>query len=222
MSDTAASLLVAALERVWAGIRRHHRELPAVVVLVGPGDHGKRRKWGHFAPGRWARAAGLAAETNVERVHEVLLAGESLERDAVDTVGTMLHEAAHALAEARGVKDTSRRGAYHNAKYRKLAEELGLDVAKDDRIGWSLTTIRPATVERYAAEVEALRLAQEKTRGARRRWAEEKEEKEKPGRTTWVCSCSPEPRRLPWGKRDMEVAPVICTKCEAEFVLEAS
>lgn len=221
MSDTAASILVAALERVWSGIRRRHRELPAVVVLVGPGDHGKRRKWGHFAPGRWSRAAGLAAETNTERVHEVLLAGESLERDAADTVGTMLHEAAHALAEARGIKDTSRRGAYHNQKFRKTAEELGLDVAKDDRIGWSLTTIRPATIEVYAAEVAALRAAQEQTRGARRRWAERKDEKEKPGRTTWVCSCS-EPRRLAWGKKEMELAPVVCTACEAEFVLEVS
>jgi hypothetical protein len=39
---------------------------------------------------------------------------------------TELHEAAHGLAAARGIQDTSRQGRYRNARYRGLAEELGL------------------------------------------------------------------------------------------------
>lgn len=216
MTDIAAGRLVDALEIVWIAIRRRHRELPEVVVIIGPGDHGKRRKWGHFSPGRWARSArSSAAATEVERVHEVLLAGESLERDAAETVGTLLHEAAHALAEARGVKDTSRKGQYHNGKYRQVAEEIGLDVAKHPRIGWSLTTLRPETAEAYAVEIEGLRATQEATRNARRRWGgEEKAAARK--RTMWACGCS-EPRRFALAKREAEKAPIICAACESEF-----
>ncbi|MFD0359908.1 hypothetical protein ACFQZZ_00375 [Nocardia sp. GCM10030253] len=42
----------------------------------------------------------------------------------------MLHEAAHGVARACGVQDTSRGGAYHNAKYRGIAREFGLIVAR--------------------------------------------------------------------------------------------
>jgi hypothetical protein len=45
----------------------------------------------------------------------------------------MLHEAAHALAQVRGIKDTSRRGRWHNARFRALAEELRIEVRKEDR-----------------------------------------------------------------------------------------
>jgi hypothetical protein len=34
----------------------------------------------------------------------------------------LLHMAAHGLAAARGISDTSRRGQYHNKKDRELAE----------------------------------------------------------------------------------------------------
>src|SRR6266542_4043035 len=37
-------------------------------------------------------------------------------------LATMLHEAGHGLAAARNLKDTSRQGRYHNAKYKALAE----------------------------------------------------------------------------------------------------
>ena len=42
------------------------------------------------------------------------------------TLQTMLHEAVHALAHARGVNDTSRGGKYHNKRaFVALAAELG-------------------------------------------------------------------------------------------------
>src|SRR6266545_1119836 len=48
--------------------------------------------------------------------------GEGLRRGARDVLATMLHEAGHGLAAARNLKDTSRQGRYHNAKYKALAE----------------------------------------------------------------------------------------------------
>ena len=57
-----------------------------------------------------------------------MISGEGLRRTARDVLGVLLHEAAHALAAARGIKDTSRQGRYHNTQYKTLAEELGITV----------------------------------------------------------------------------------------------
>ena len=52
---------------------------------------------------------------------------------ASEVLATLLHEAAHALAHARGSKDTSRQGRYHNTKFKNCAEEVGLTVEHDDK-----------------------------------------------------------------------------------------
>jgi len=68
----------------------------------------------------------------------------------------LLHEAAHALAHVRGIKDTSRQGRWHNARFKALAEEVGIEVSKDDRLGWSPTAIPTATRETYAEVIAEL------------------------------------------------------------------
>jgi hypothetical protein len=49
-------------------------------------------------------------------------------RSSADVLGILLPEAAHAIADRRGIKDTSRQGRYHNARFRTLADEVGLEV----------------------------------------------------------------------------------------------
>lgn len=115
------SALVAALERSWAAIVARHPEVPEAVLVVAPGQ-GHRRgelKLGHFAAGRWDVAGSNRAEA--------LISGEGLR--LLEVLGTQLHEAAHGLGHARSVQSTSRRGRYHNAQFRRLAQELGLEVA---------------------------------------------------------------------------------------------
>ena len=46
----------------------------------------------------------------------LFVAGECLAESPRQTLQTMLHEAVHALAHTRGVKDTSRGGKYHNKR----------------------------------------------------------------------------------------------------------
>jgi hypothetical protein len=38
------------------------------------------------------------------------------------------------------IKDTSRQGRYHSARFRELAVELGITLERDLWIGWSITT----------------------------------------------------------------------------------
>jgi hypothetical protein len=129
----AASLLVAALEHTWQTIRTRHPDVPDAVLVVASGAEGKRLHLGHFAPHRW--------QVNGADRHEVLVGGEGLQRGPLEVLGTLLHEAAHGLAQARGIQDTSRQGRYHNRRYATLAGELGLEVASVQPIGWSATPV---------------------------------------------------------------------------------
>src|SRR5215212_2083800 len=135
----AASRLVAALEHAWTAIRRHHPDVPQVVIVVASGSDPRSRRLnlGHFAAGRWQLTSPHAPTDRAE----VLVSGEGLQRGPVEVLGTLLHEAAHGLAYARRISDTSRQGRYHNRRYASLAREVGLEVAHLDPIGWSPTSV---------------------------------------------------------------------------------
>jgi DnaJ domain len=133
----AASRLLAVLEDTWTAIRRHHGQVPAVVIIIASGTDSRQPKWGHYASGRWYAS-------NVKHA-EVMISGEGLARTPRDVLATLLHEAAHALAAARGITDTSRQGRYHNKKYALLAKELGLDVTETPGFGWTITTVPDPT-----------------------------------------------------------------------------
>ncbi len=141
--------MVAALESGWAAIRARHPEIPPVVVVLGAGSTGASAggvKLGHFAAMRWHHGT----DTESDRLPEVFIGGEGLARGPVGMLGTLLHEAAHALADVRQIQDTSRQGRWHNARFKALAEELGIEVTKDSRLGWSPTGVPEATCTEYA------------------------------------------------------------------------
>ena len=146
--------MVAALEHAWTAIRTHHPDGPQVVIVVASGSDPRSRRLnlGHFAAGRWQLTSPDAPTDRAE----VLVSGEGLQRGPVDVLGTLLHEAAHGLAYARKVSDTSRQGRYHNRRYATLASELGLDVAHLDPIGWSATSVPDPTTTRYAKTLTEL------------------------------------------------------------------
>ena len=153
--SAGAAVLVATLEDAWTAIRAQHPEVPAVQILVGQGSRQRGGPLlGYFAADRWQAAA-----HHGELVHELVIAGEGLALGADDVFTTLLHEAAHALAVARAVSDTSRDGRYHNAQYRQLADELGLNVQRDPAFGWSITTLGPTTRARYAESIDAIAAA---------------------------------------------------------------
>jgi uncharacterized protein DUF6884 len=156
------SQLLAALEACWAAIRRQHPEVPAAVLVVAAGSDRRQGlfKWGHYARLRWRpRPVEGAGGGGAAALPEVLVAGEGLERPALEVMGTLVHEAAHAVADVRQLQDTSRDGRYHNRRYRQVAEELGLEVEEMAPYGHARTTMRPQTAARYAAQVEELAAA---------------------------------------------------------------
>lgn len=147
--------------------RSLHNGIPETVVVLGAsGATRSGQKHGHYAPRSWgSRKAGEAgSEDNTteggnstrEVYGEILLAGESLERGAVATLGTILHELTHAYCDANEIKDTSNGHRYHNTKFKEKAEEFGLVIEKADTIGWSVTTVPPSTIDSYRQEIDAL------------------------------------------------------------------
>lgn len=74
-------------------------------------------------------------------------------------LATLLHEAAHAIAAQRRVKETSRQGRYHNRRFKDLAEQVGRTVEHHPSLGWSPTTLAPDTQHRYAGTIARLQPA---------------------------------------------------------------
>lgn len=156
-----ASGLVAALETVWSAIQERHPDVPAVVVTLGAGSVGAPAgvlKLGHFAAERWVPAVGRAESPGVG-LAELFVGGEGLRGGAESVLETLLHEAAHGVAHARGVSETSRQGRYHNKRFRDLGVEVGLRITQTPPIGWSGTQLADGTAEEYADELAALSLA---------------------------------------------------------------
>lgn len=197
--------LVSALETAWSAIRTNHTEIPAVVIIVGSGTATKQAKYGHFAPVRWQHGEQALAE--------VLISGEGLKRPVEEVFTTLLHEAAHALADVRGIKDTSRQGRWHNQKFAALASELGLDTTKDPRIGWSPCTLRQETATTYKSVLAELKKAliayrhPEMVAGTTT----------KNNNNAIACACQC-PRRIRVAKQVLEEGDITCGVCEATFV----
>lgn len=146
---TLALQLVKALGDAWEAIRVRHTDVPSVVLLPSPAS-ARGATLGHFSALRWA-----TREQNGERIHEVAVTAEYLNRTAADVMETLLHEAAHAMNFTRGVKDCSA-SQYHNKRYREAALEVGLNCDQMPNYGWALTTLRAETRARYADEIAQL------------------------------------------------------------------
>ena len=151
MSTVTLPILVA-IDELIAEARKHHKGIPEVTVVLGAAGYTKKRQvHGHFAPNSWR-----AHKEGEPMTHEVLLSGESLKRGAEETLGTLLHELAHAYAHAHDIKDTSNGNRYHNKKFKEIGNEFGLDLEQHDTIGWSITTLSTGTAERYKVGLKKL------------------------------------------------------------------
>ena len=200
----AASPILKVLEETWLEIRRWHPDIPPAVIIIASGTDGKNPRWGHHAPGRW--------NVNGQQYAEVMISGEGLRRTPDEVLGTLLHEAAHALAHARGIKDTSRQGRYHNKHFKTCAEQLGLAIEHDQANGWSATAITDVTRIAYARQLADLAQAMtlwrhgETTTGpATRR------------NSNLIAAACPCGRSIRVAASTLAEAPITCHACDGDF-----
>jgi hypothetical protein len=207
---TTAGLLTA-LETAWAAIRARHPEVPDAVLIVGsgsPATGSQSMKWGHFASLRW--------QSGDTQLPEVLVSGEGLSRTPAEVFTTLLHEATHGLAEARGIQDTSRQGRWHNKKFATLAAELGLTAAKDDKLGYSPCTLTDTASADYGDTIGALSAALRAYRHPEPT-GDGKQRTNNNNGVTAECEC---PRRIRLSATVFELGPVVCGVCEGAFLPE--
>jgi len=203
---TISPRLVTAIDRTWAAIQAQHLDAPSVVITLGAGSGAATGglKLGHFADGRWQHADA--------KLPELFIGGEGLARGAREVLGTLLHEAAHGVASVRKIQDTSRQGRFHNGRFRALAEEHGLDVARTGSIGWSATTVPNATAKLYRGELRRLEAALVAYRHVDGRG--------RGGRTSnnngvaARCGCG---RRIRVAKSVLSAGPITCSLCGSDF-----
>lgn len=200
----AVSTLLKVLEDLWIAIRNHHPEIPPVVIIIASGTGGKQAKWGHHAPGRWHHAGTEHAE--------VMISGEGLHRTPREVLGTLLHEAAHALATERGITDTSRQGRYHNRKFAVLSAELGLDVTESGQFGWAVTTVPDTTARRYADGLALLTAAMTVWRSS-----EHVPPAARKRDTNLIAATCPCGRTIRVAASTLKEAPITCQACDGTF-----
>jgi hypothetical protein len=203
-AESVTPRLVAALDRTWTTIRARHPDVPEVVITLGAGSAGGGPlTLGHFADGRWQRGPG-------DPLPELFVAGEGLARGPAKVLATLLHEGAHGAAATRKIQDTSRQGRWHNARYRAIAAELGLDVAQAPGIGWSDTTLPTATAARYAAELDDLAAALVA-------WRHPEHRAGRAGSNNGTAARCPCGRRIRVAESVLAVGPITCGLCHGEF-----
>jgi hypothetical protein len=233
--NTAGSTMVAALEAAYEAVRANIPDLPQVVFITGTGLMGRGAKWGHYGADRWVE--GKAEANSSSRIPEVFIAGERLACGAAETFQTILHEAVHALARVREVKEVSRDFRYHNMKFVGLANELGLvwpeGQAPDAAIGFSAVVLAEGTLDLYADAVAALDEAIVAHMDTFRGWSSTGTSstggnasgatqppaapaKSKRNNSKLVCGCET-PRIIRASKAVMALGSITCNLCEQEF-----
>ncbi|MFM9735193.1 hypothetical protein [Streptomyces niveiscabiei] len=232
--------LIAALEKCWTQIQKHHPDLPPVLFITGTGvprrqierpskstGAPRRREYvtrGHHWADRWAVAE------QEHRLAELFVAGETIRDGGDETLKTLLHEAAHALGFVRKIQDTSKGDRrWHRREFAQLAREVGLEPPRKSEkpLGFSNCTLTDVTRKKYAAVIRQLDGAALPGLGADDQEGTEEEDPttpETPGSTNGkrvkvTCGCLPDPRAFPVTPKVLAQGPIICGLCGEPFTL---
>lgn len=109
-------------------------ELPKVCITVQSGKH--CYAW-YTTQNMWSDSQSAYREIN--------MSAEYLDLPIERKIASLLHEMCHHYCDLKGIKDCSRgnRGggsAYHNKRFKEQAEQRGLIIEYDKRIGYSITS----------------------------------------------------------------------------------
>lgn len=103
--------------------------LPPVVITV----QSSPKSYGHYT------TVDVWHEGKNQSFREINLSAETLDRDIVSVIATLLHESVHHYCSINGIKDCSRSSVYHNKYFKAECEKRNLQIEYDPKIGWSIT-----------------------------------------------------------------------------------
>jgi len=206
------STVTGVLESAWQLLREIDVRIPpAVITLVDV--RSRRLVAGYFARSRWRRRGG--------RAHEVAIS-PNLIGDSKDLVGTLLHEAAHAiLYQDGGNGGIGAGGYYHLRSFRDLCAEFGLRCQfKDTRYGFSITSWPNGRLPARFLPVQNL-LSKRLPPGTAAPTYRPMRGKPLPvpGHTLLVCGCANQKRTIYVKKTVLQVGGILCAFCREPFRL---
>lgn len=212
--------IVTVLNKAWDAIQRNHPDVPHVMIVTG-----RRRHKSESA----TRGSHCADQWHVDgregRYAEVWVSGERLSEGGAAVMQTLIHEAAHALARVRSIKDTSNKNRYHNKEFVKLAEELGLEGPAESAgpaMGYSDCTITQKTTEAYDYEIKKL---DEACKSFVAHFPGDVKPPRKP-QAKARCQCPEGDNEINWTKQfenklqNTGLPPILCGICRQAFVPE--
>lgn len=185
----------------------YNGELPTPMITVAPA--GKKPTYGHFTPYHsWSDKEG---ETQMV---EINLSSEYLNESYQELMNTLHHEMLHLYNYVNEVKDTSKRGRYHNTKFKQSAEEHGFTfdhmTEAHPKIGWSDCKFTPETtelIENFDLDRTAFKMARIKPTSKVRKQ-----------RTTYLHECEECGESFKLRKQ----VDVTCTNCEIPMTVTES
>lgn len=102
-------------------------EEPVITIQSTPGAYG------HVSVAKtWKRGE--------DNRHELNISADWLDRPIEQVVATMIHEMTHLMNIQNGIQDCSRGNTYHNRKFKDEAEKHMIQIDKDVKYGWTITT----------------------------------------------------------------------------------
>lgn len=144
--------LTQAVTRAVETVTANNAGIPPVTLVIGAtGRKSRGQVHGHFSPDTW-----VTRDDSTVRSHELFLSGESLARGGRDTLGTIIHELAHAYCQANDIRDTSNAGRYHNKRFKTVAESFGLTIDHAPTVGHSVTTVSDSLATEYQETIAEL------------------------------------------------------------------
>lgn len=122
--------LQAEREYLYKRFKEVRRKRPRLVFAY----KSRRSLWSvWYSPDRW--------EIKGRSVDEIAILSETVSRGIYDTADTLVHELAHFVNHALGIKDTSRDGRYHNTRFRYMANLFAREVDTFGRFGLAKTEL---------------------------------------------------------------------------------
>lgn len=113
-------------------------QLPKTAITIQSNGH-KRLTMG------WCTTKPVwGTEDGHVQMYEINLSAEFMNQDFYETMDTLLHEMVHLFHMVTGVQDTSRKGVYHNKRFRDKVMELGFEYNEykpHPRYGWTFARL---------------------------------------------------------------------------------
>lgn len=137
--------------------------------------------------------------------YEINICAEHINAPIEDVCEVLLHEMCHFYNLQNNIQDCSRSSQYHNSKFKNCAEQHGLNVEKHPSYGYTITSLKPETLEYIKTlNLTDFTLFRDSPTG---------EEKKKSSTRKYIC-----PTGCDVSIRATKEVNVICGTCKARLV----